>query len=69
MEIMFTCQQALLTRINQDTCFRGLYPLSNITKEECYRALYVVMRHYNKSVFAVKRIEYEATFKSIMYEV
>ena len=32
-------------------------------------ALDLVMRHYNKSVFAVKRIEYEATFKSIMYEV
>ena len=32
-------------------------------------ALYEVMRYYNKAVFAVKRIECDSKFKSIMDEV
>ena len=32
-------------------------------------AIYVVMRHYNKVGFSVKRIECDDEFKSIMDEV
>ena len=66
MEIMFINQQALFTSIDKDINFRELVPLANRTKEECYRALDVVMRHYNKSVFSVKRIECDGDFKSIV---
>ena len=69
MGITITSQQALLTRINKYKWFRGLYQLSNRTKEECYRVMDVVMRHNKKSVFAIRRVEYEGKFKSIMYEV
>ena len=31
--------------------------------------MYVVIRHYNKAIFSVKRIEYDGEFKSIMDEV
>ena len=27
------------------------------------------MRHYNKAVFPIERIEFDSKFKSIMYEV
>ena len=51
MDIIFINKQALFTTIDKNIWFRGLFTLSNRTKEECYRALSKVMRHYNKSVF------------------
>ena len=69
MEIMFPNHQALLTTINKYIRFLGLYPFGNRTKEYCYRALDVVMRHYNKSVFAVKHIECDRKLKASIDEV
>ena len=69
MEIIFTNKQALLTTINKYIRFLGLDPFVNRTKEYCYRALDVVMRHYNKALFAIKRIERDSNFKSIMDKV
>ena len=66
MDIMFFSQQTLFTTIEKGVWFQGFVPLANRTKEECYRALDVVMRHYNKSVFSVKRIECDGDFKSIV---
>ena len=63
MEIMFPNQQALLTTINKYIRFLGLDPFGYRTKEYCYRALDVVMRHYNKLVFSVKRIEWDGKLK------
>ena len=66
MEIMFINKQALFKTIEKYIRFQGLSALANMTKEEWYRALGVVMRHYNKSGFAVKHIGCDDEFKSIM---
>ena len=69
MDIMFINQQALFTIICKDLRFHGLFSLANRTKEECYRDLDVVLRHYKKSGFSVKRIECDRYFKLIMHKV
>ena len=69
MDIIFINQQAFFTTIEKGIRFFVLVPLSNITKEECYMALDVVMRHYKKSGFYVKRIECDSKFKSTIDEV
>ena len=66
---MFINQQSLFTEIEKYIGFRGLVTLDNRTKEECYRDLDVVLRHYKKSGFSVKRIEYDRYFKLIMHKV
>ena len=66
---MFVNQQELSTAIDKEIRFCGLVPLSSRTKEYCYRDLDVVMRHYNKTEFAIKHIECNGEFKSIIDEV
>ena len=69
MYIIFINQQALFATIDKEILFIGLVPLDNRSKEQCYRSLDAVMRHYNKSGFAVKQNEYECELISIMDEV
>ena len=69
MGIMFINQQALFSTIDRYIQFYGLVTLFNRKKEECYRDLDAVMRHYNKSVCSIKRIECGDDFKSITDEV
>ena len=57
MYIIFINQQALFTKIDKDIRFCVLVPLANITKEEFYEDLNVVIIHYSKEGFSVKRIE------------
>ena len=69
MDIMFINKKAMLKAVDKVIKYRSLIPLDNRTKGEVLKALSVIIRHYRRAGFSIKRIECDGEFKSLMDEI
>ena len=66
IDTLFINGHPMLTSIDTTIRFRGLVPLSNRKSTEYVRGLQLLVKHYNKGGFVVKRINCDMEFKTIM---
>ena len=66
IDTLFINNQPMLTSIDTTVRFRGLVPLSSRKSNEYLRGLQLLIQHYNKGGFIVKRINCDMEFKPMM---
>ena len=69
MDTMFVNNEAMLTAVDRSVRFRSLVPINSKHEKEYYRALDIILRHYNRGGFVVKRIHCDNEYKSMMDSV
>ena len=66
MDIMFVNELPFLTTIDRQIKFRSLVPMESRTSKESFKRIDMVLRHYNKAGFTIKRIYCDGEFKNMM---
>ena len=66
MDTMFINQEIFLTAIDKSIKFRSLVPLKDKSSGAYYEAIDVILRHYNKAEFRIKRIECDREYVKLM---
>ena len=66
MDTMFINKEIFLTTIDKSIKFRSLIPMASKSSDEYYKAIDVIMRHYNKADFRIKRIECDREYTALM---
>ena len=69
MDTMFINKEIFLTAIDKSIKFRSLVPLKDKSPDEYYAAIDIILRHYNKADFRIKRIECDREYTTLMNPV
>ena len=69
MDVMFINGQPMLTTIDKTIKFCAVVPIDSRVHSEYFRAIDVVLRHYNKGGFIVRKIHCDIEFKPMSNKV